>query len=244
MISCCGVGVLSAGLAAQQLAVVPKNPSPLDLVRLTFTSVGCTNADSVKVSQLANRITVQADRIFFPDCGTVAGYFEEFTLGRLPAGDYDADLIVNPPFPTLGPSVFVGSVHFTVAALPPTGSLRPHENYADMWWNPQESGWALILEQSADKVFAVWVVYDATGRPTWYGLPSGSWSRDANNALHYSGTVYRTAGPYWGGAFNAAGVSVTAVGTADFRPTSVSRAVFSYTIEGVSGTKQIERFRF
>src|SRR6266516_3036720 len=81
--------------ASAQLSLVPANPTPLDTVRLRYTHVGCTNADSVRLSQAANLIGVQVDRTFFPDCGTVAGSFEEFTLGRLPSGEYDVQLTVN-----------------------------------------------------------------------------------------------------------------------------------------------------
>jgi hypothetical protein len=70
--------------------VDPANPTALDLVRLRYTAAVCTSADSVKLSQQANGITVQADRTFGVDCGTVAGLYEEYTLGRLPCGDYDA----------------------------------------------------------------------------------------------------------------------------------------------------------
>lgn len=240
----CWLALLGSGLAAQPLSIDPATPTPLDLVRLRYTHVGCTNPDSVRTAQTANRITVQVDRAFLPDCGTINGYFEDFTLGRLPAGEYDADLIVNPPPGTLGPSFLIGPVHFTVAALPPTGSLHPHENYGDMWWNPQESGWALNIFQSGDKLIAVWAVYDVAGRATWYALLSGSWQRNASNALHYAGTVYRTNGSYWGGAYDPNTTTIIAVGTADFLPTSTSRAQFSYTIEGIVGSKAIERLRF
>jgi hypothetical protein len=240
----CWLALLGSGLAAEQLSINPATPTPLDLVRLRYTHVGCTNADSVTVAQSANRITVQADRVFLPDCGTINGYFEDFTLGRLPAGEYDAELIVNPPHGTLGPSVLIGPVHFTVAALPPPGSLHPHENYGDMWWNPQESGWALNVFQSGDKLIAVWAVYDAAGDATWYALLSGSWLRDASNVLHYAGTVYRTTGPYWGGAYDPAATTITAVGTADFLPTNTSHAQFSYAIQGITGSKAIERLHF
>ena len=234
----------SSFAALAQLSIVPANPSPLDTVRLRYTHVGCTNPDSVRLSQTANVISVQVDRTFFPDCGTVAGSFEEFTLGRLPSGEYDVQLIVNPPPPTLGPSLLVGPVHLTVGALPPTGSPHPHENFEDMWWNPRESGWALNVFQSGEKLLLVWATYDTDGRPTWLVVPSGAWSRDSANALHFSGAVYRTQGPPWSGAFDPAAVTVTAVGTADFMPRGSSNAQFSYAIGNVSASKEIERFRF
>src|SRR5262249_1304976 len=131
---------LAAALDGQaQLTIQPANPTPIDVVRLRYTHTGCTNFESVKVSQANNFITVQADRTFIPDCGTILGYYEEFTRGRLPSGDYDVQLVVNPPPGTLGPSFLVGPLHFSVASLPATGSAHPHDNFQDLWWNPRES---------------------------------------------------------------------------------------------------------
>lgn len=231
-------------VAAAQLQVNPQDPSPLDVVRLRYTHTGCTNADSLRLSQQANRITVQVDRVFLPDCGTIFGYFEEFSLGRLPAGEYDVELLVNPPPPTLGPTQLLGPIHFTVVPLPPTGSLHPHENYADMWWNPRESGWALTIVQSGEKLFLVWMVHESDGRATWFAVPSGAWSRNSDNVLHFSGAIYRVQGPPWQGAFDPASVSATAVGIADFLPRDSGHAQFTYTVDAVTGSKQVERFRF
>jgi hypothetical protein len=189
-------------------------------------------------------VSAQVDRVFVVDCGTVNGFFEDFTLGRFPSGDYDAQLVVNPPPGTLGPSFLIGPVGFTVGPMPATGSLLPHDDYTDLWWSPSESGWALLVKQSGGSLFAVWAVYDSTGRATWYSLQPGSWRRDTTNALRYTGTVYRTTGPYWGSAFNPASVAIVAVGTADFVPAGATRALFSYTIEGVGGSKSLERMRF
>ena len=237
--------LLCAGsLSAQPLSIDPPNPMPLDTVRLRHTQSDCVNPNSIRLAQTANAITVEVDRAFVVPCPVYAGYYVDYTLGRLPSGDYSVNLIVDPPPGTLGPSLVVGPIHFTVTALPPTGSLHPHDNYTDMWWNPQESGWALNVYQSGDKLIAVWAVYDASSRPTWYALLSGSWTRDVNNALRYAGSVYRTSGPYWGGPYDPAMTTVALVGTAAFQPTATSQAIWSYTIEGVAGTKFIERFRF
>ena len=115
------VFVMTAATGAlAQLSIDPPKPTALDTVRLRYTHVGCTNSDSTQVSQQANRITVQVDRGgVAPDCGTIAGFFEDFTLGRLPAGEYEASLVVNPPPGTLGPSQLLGPIHLSVAQLAP-----------------------------------------------------------------------------------------------------------------------------
>ncbi len=236
----------SSGALADSIAVVPANPTPVDVVRLRYQHTGCINPDSLRITQESNRIVVSADRGSFiaDECGSIAGFFEDLTIGRFPSGEYDAQLVVNPPPGTLGPSFLVGPIHFTVASMPPTGSLLPHEDYSDLWWNPAESGWALLVKQSGAQLFAVWVTYDAAGRPTWYSLQPGAWRRDSTNTLRYSGTVYRTTGPYWGGAFDPKAVTITAAGTADFAPSFAGRVLFTYTIDGVSGSKTLQRMQF
>jgi hypothetical protein len=246
MFLCCllAIGAAFSNQAVAQLSLFPSNPTPLDLVRLRWTHVGCTNPDSVRVSMQANRATVSTDRVFFVDCGTVQGYFDEYTVGRLPSGEYDIELIVNPPPGTLGPSQLIGPIHLTVGPLPPTGSLLPHEDYSDAWLDPAEPGQVLVVEQSGEGLFAVWNVYDASGRPVWYLLLPGSWIRDSENNLRYVWTVYTTTGPYWGGRFDPGAVGGAAVGTASFVPQAVTRAGFEYTIAGVTGSRKLQRFAF
>jgi hypothetical protein len=239
MLAACATGVAPA----DELTVTPASPTPVDTVRLRWAHVGCTNPDAVQVTQESNRITVSTNRVFQVDCGTINGFFEEFTLGRLPAGEYDAQIAVNPPPGTLGPTQLVGPVHISVARLPPTGAGTPRDDYTDLWWNPQRSGEALLVKQSSGLLFAVWVVYDAAGRATWYSLQPGAWARDPNNALGYSGTIYRTTGPWWG-AFDPAQVSITAAGRGTFTPLAAGRARFDVVVDGVTASTTLERMRF
>jgi hypothetical protein len=236
--------LLAATGALAQLSIDPAVPTSLDTVRLRYAHTGCTNPDSVQVSQEGGRISVQADRVFTVDCGTVLGFYEEFTLGRLPAGEYETSLVVNPPPGTLGPSQVIGPIHVSVSPLPATGLLHPHDNYSDMWWNPREPGWALTVNQLEEKLFMVWMTYDDAGKPTWLVVPGGLWTRDAENRLHFAGTAYRTAGTPWKLAYDPTAMEVKSAGSADFSPLDASHGIFTYTIDGVAGSKMIERFRF
>ena len=240
------LALFTATGAFAQLSIDPPNPSALDTVRLRYTHVGCTNADSVQVSQDANRITVSVDRGgVSPDCGTVAGFYEDYTLGRLPAGEYDTSLVVNPPPGTEGPTVMIGPVHVSVAPMGASGSLHPHDDYTDMWWNPREPGWALSVGQLHEKLFLTWVTYDDSGKAAWLVVPGGAWSRDAaTNALRFSGKIYRTQGTPWSQPFDAAAARLAQAGTASFTPLDSSHGIFRYTVDGVSGSKMVERFRF
>jgi hypothetical protein len=78
-----------------------------------------------------------------------------------------------------------------------------------------------------------------TSKPVWYVLPGGSWKTGT-----FSGELYRTTGPYFGGTFNPTEVAATRAGTASLRFTGLSHATLSYTADGVTATKAIERETF
>jgi hypothetical protein len=108
----------------------------------------------------------------------------------------------------------------------------------DLWWNPLESGAGLSIGQDVnDQVFAVWNVYDAGAQPTWYTLQPGRWI----SINTYTGLIYRTTGPYWGGTFDRTLVDATQVGAGTLTFLDSANGRFSYTVDGVSGVKPITR---
>ncbi len=73
-------------------------------------------------------------------------------------------------------------------------------------------------------------------------MPGGSWSADT-----YTGTLYRTATapiPFLSAPFDPRAVSSTPVGSMSLRFGSTTSATMSYTIDGVSGTREISRQSF
>ncbi|HEX4780395.1 MAG TPA: hypothetical protein VH301_06555 [Usitatibacter sp.] len=123
--------------------------------------------------------------------------------------------------------------------LSPAGT---NVDYSDQWFNPAESGWGLnIVEHASQNIFAVWFVFDANGKPTWYTLPGGGWTGPTT----FAGTLFATTGPPASGAsFNASAVRTRDVGSATISFTDASHATFSYTIDGVTGQKSITRQPF
>lgn len=116
-------------------------------------------------------------------------------------------------------------------------------NYSDIWWNPAESGWGITIADHDTNLFAVLYAYRQDGRPVWYTIPGGTWSNDRR---FFSGDVYMTRGPSYGdAAFDSSRVVATKVGSAtfDFSP-AAGAALLSYTIDGVSNSKQIQRQSF
>ncbi|MGZ5039948.1 MAG: hypothetical protein ACXWBQ_04325 [Usitatibacter sp.] len=113
----------------------------------------------------------------------------------------------------------------------------------DMWWaGPAENGWGMsIVQHPSPVLFSVIYAYDASGKPTWYVMPGGTW-----NAAHTSitGPVYSPRGaPYT--AYDAAKfVPGAPVGTVTLAFSDLNNAVLDYTIQGVTGRKSITRQAF
>jgi len=109
----------------------------------------------------------------------------------------------------------------------------------DMWWGgPAENGWGLSIEQHGASLFNVLYVYDNAGNPTWLAMAGGSWAAPFTS---YTAPLIRPRGsPYY--AFDVTLVnSGPPVGTATITFTDLDHARLDYTIDGVAGTKQIER---
>jgi len=155
-------------------------------------------------------------------------------LGRFPAGTYKVNISHGS---TTGTAQFtVGSA--LVQSIPTTLPAVPTANYSDLWWTPSESGTAIAIVQGpTNLLFAVWCVYDVNGAPTWYTLQPGEWQ----TAKYFTGPVYKTRGPYFGGTYDASTVQDTLVGTGVISFSDYQSAVFSFDIEGIRGLKILSR---
>lgn len=158
-------------------------------------------------------------------------------LGRFPAGDYSVVTTEgNPSVLPISNAFKVTERHEFVAPY-----AFPIIDYTDHWWNPQESGWGMsIAQHPSDRLFVVWFVYNQAGQPLWYTLQPGTWT--SPNA--YTGPVYKTTGPYYGGPFDPGQVGIAQVGTATLSFADSTSGTFSYMVDGVSGSKPITRLPF
>lgn len=118
-------------------------------------------------------------------------------------------------------------------------------DYTDIWWaGLSENGWGVNLVQNEDVVFATFYIYDISNQPTWYSSPMFA---DASGA--YSGTLYLTTGPWFGGTWKGSAIA-TPVGTSSFTPTSATTGTLTYTVNNANGgspvteTKSIQRTTF
>jgi hypothetical protein len=154
-------------------------------------------------------------------------------------GNYNFQWQINlpegTPFGLISPPTLVQ----VVAAGPP--------NYQGLWWNSpaaSESGWGLNLAHQGDTIFATWFTYDVTGKPWWLAMTASKTSLPTATTNVYRGTLLRAIGPPFDSPrFNPALVHSFPVGTASlsFDVADPNNGVFSYTVNGVSQTKNITR---
>ncbi len=178
---------------------------------------------------------VLPDGFFFPAGGTVrfAEGADTWNHGPLPADgvhalDRSGAVIVNSPTNFLRAT---GSVD--LAAAP--------RNYQALWWNApggSESGWGVNIAHQGDTLFATWFTYDDAGKGLWLVMSDGA--KTAPDT--YAGALYRTTGPAFSAEpWDPAKVAVTQVGTATFAFSDGEHGTFTYTVNGVTQSKAIER---
>ncbi|MHB8495357.1 MAG: hypothetical protein ACYC9Z_14215 [Casimicrobiaceae bacterium] len=107
---------------------------------------------------------------------------------------------------------------------------------SDLWWNPSESGWGMQLVQEADFVFATVYVYGPNGSPTWI-----TGELVANGGGVFSGPLYVTSGPWFGGPFDPTAVGTRQAGTMTFTLQTAGTGTLTYSVDGVQVTKEVQR---
>jgi len=112
---------------------------------------------------------------------------------------------------------------------------------SDLWFNPAESGWGINLAQQGDMVFATLFVYGRDGRPHWYSASSMKGTRGSGRDVSFSGVLAESFGPTQPGGFIASEVVRREVGSITFQTRGDNRADLTYSVDGVTVTKQVER---
>lgn len=137
-----------------------------------------------------------------------------------------------------------GSYHGS-PVTPITGSFyvwstSPGKSYQGLWWNApagSEAGWGIHLAHQGEAIFATWFTYDAARRPTWF---TASALKVAEGT--YQGSLQRTNGPPFDSVpFPSLGTTRQSVGTMTLEFDDADHGRFSYTLNGVSQTKSIQR---
>ena len=112
---------------------------------------------------------------------------------------------------------------------------------SDLWWNPSESGWGVNLIEQQGTLFVTLFVYGSDGNPTWYVGPATALVSSSSASRTYSGLLYATRGPWFVGAFNPGSVQVRQVGSVSLFFTSQVAGTITYSVDGNTVTKSIQR---
>jgi hypothetical protein len=229
--------------------VFPANPRSFESVVVRIP-VLCP-AQALRISLAAGVIRVDYTSTTCPRPLCPSPFCDQYTdvrLGQLPAGTYRID--VYDPTVSAIEARFTAQFSVTDTYASKSATPFPIVDYTDLWWSPQEPGWGLAITQHpSDTLVAVWLVYDAGGKPVWYTLQPGQWT----SSQTFTGPIYKTTGPYFGGPFDPSAVGVTKVGIGtlefvvnfgDGFTASHDHGTFSYTVEGVTATKAITRQPF
>ncbi len=109
----------------------------------------------------------------------------------------------------------------------------------DIWWNPNESGWGINMINTGDFIFATMFVYGADGKPTWFaaGLEKGFYTSGPT----FSGDLYATTGPYFGGSFDPDAVTRRKVGTMTFVLLGANDGSLTYSVDGQFVSRSVQR---
>lgn len=135
------------------------------------------------------------------------------------------------------------SVAFAVATASLVFSTDARaNNYQDLWWNPNESGWGINISQQGNNMFATWFIYGANSQPTWIFLSNANRSGALGNT--FTDKIYQATS---GSPFSAVpfvpsqGTNFREIGTASLVFSDARTGTLTYNIDGVQVVKQITR---
>ena len=246
----------STSLCAQ-IIVQPVQARPFEAVRVIVADgvigrYGNFQQDQydfreTRISMAGNKITVsllmgETDL----NLGTGPSASFESSLGNLPAGDYEVEVVRRAkdgrPLPRVGIAAFKVSER---------NSRLPYWDATGLWWSPQQAGNGVTVTQSGSTVFASWYVFGADRRATWFVVSDARW----DGSSMFVGTIYRVTGPNFASSYIsgspyqyvASDVRYEAAGTAwiSLAGESDRRMFLELLIDGQRYTPNVlERFAF
>ena len=241
------ISIVAFAQTPPSITLSPTAPSSADAVtmRIDRSRPFPYQGNSYRISQENNRIrvTLGSRNLDFIDPGLPflpGAQFTYIELGKLPAGSYSVDVYTPEPN-NLGELVLAAGIPLLVTDARASKAVPFVQlNYADHWWNPAESGWGLFIwHDRLDRLLAAWFTYGADNKPVWYTVQGGAWV----NSFEYEGKIYQTTGPVFSSFTAGSTVVAQQVGTAKLSFSADNTATFTYTLNGVTQTKPITRFK-
>jgi hypothetical protein len=118
-------------------------------------------------------------------------------------------------------------------------------DFQDIWWDTSKGGMGIIVGQQGSAMFVSWFTYDPSALGTWYLFSGNLQTATVNGAtqksvagqlLQYSGTPPQT--------YNPAASNSRVVGSATLTFTSPLLGTLNYTLNGINGSMNLQRFNF
>lgn len=119
-------------------------------------------------------------------------------------------------------------------------------DFTDLWWvGLAEDGWGVNVVQQGDVLFLTFFVYGSDNAARWLVAPAmGATAAQPANGTRFSGDLYQTTGPWFGGPFNPAQVTANVVGSATVTFDTPASGTLSYTVNNTPVVKAIVRQTF
>jgi hypothetical protein len=135
------------------------------------------------------------------------------------------------------PKRIAACIAVSLACTLPAHASTSSVDYTDLWYIPAESGWGINLIQQNNVIFATLFVYGTDNTPRWYVASD----LESSNGTSFSGTLFRTSGPYFGAAWTNTGVPPAVVGNMTLVFNTPTTATLTYTADGATVTKNVQR---
>lgn len=137
----------------------------------------------------------------------------------------------------------IAALLLALAAAPTTFAASGYD-LTDMWWNPAEPGWGVDFIQQRDVIVATLYVQGADGRPDWYtGALAFQGLAPQTHQITYAGDIFEATG-VWFGASPYSMSAARKVGTMTVVAPTMTAATLTYSIDGVTVSKSIQRYTF
>lgn len=120
-----------------------------------------------------------------------------------------------------------------------SGDRALSPNRSDIWWNPREPGWGVYLTEQDNTLVLTWYTYGADRQPLWL---LATLARQPDGSFRGALTRASSGTPFDQISGAATSFPVPVVGTAAVEFIDGERALFRYALDGVSQSKDIERY--
>ncbi len=122
------------------------------------------------------------------------------------------------------------------------GSGSAVNDYAAVWsGGTSQNGWGIAIAQQGATLVAAWYTFGSNGKPIWYILGGGTW---LNSTTYQGPLTVATGAPVVGVPYNAAAFSQRSVGSMTLAFSGLHNATMTYTVDGLTQSKSIERLAF